>query len=119
MSLAAEREPGRADDRGATSCAAPRRSRHRIGGVPVGPEQALANMLAGLTPSGDAPRQLRNLQEPVACVHAQMTSTGTVTVGWGIGTFEDRIGGRAEARVLLAHGQTDLTRRHGPGRLAG
>lgn len=84
-----------------------------------GLEQALANMLAGLTPSGDTPRQPRNLQEPVACVHAQMTSSGTVTVGWGVGTFEDHIGGRAEARVLLAHGQTDLTRRHGPGRLAG
>ena len=82
-------------------------------------ERALANMLAGLTPSGDAPRRPRNLSEPIACLHAQLAGTGTVTVGWGVGTSEDRTGGRAEARVLLAHGQTDLAGRNGTSRLAG
>jgi hypothetical protein len=85
----------------------------------TGLEEALGNMLAGLTPSGEVPRQPRNLDEAVACVHAQLTSTGTVTVGWGVGTREDRTGGRAEARLLLAHGQADLGRRRGSGRLAG
>jgi hypothetical protein len=42
-----------------------------------------------------------------------------VAAAYEIRIIEDRIGGRAEARVQLAHGQIDLARRHGPGRLAG
>lgn len=79
---------------------------------------ALANMLTGRTPSGDPPRLVRNLEEHIACVHAEVTGTGTVTVGWGSGAREDRIGGRAEARVLLRHGLSDLNRRRGSDPLA-
>jgi hypothetical protein len=81
-------------------------------------DEALANLLVGHTASGDPPRRVRNLQEPIACVHAEVTRAGTVTVGWGSATREDRIGGRAEARVLLRHGRADLNRRRGLGRLA-
>lgn len=74
---------------------------------------ALGNVQAGRTPSGESPRRDRNLQEHIACLHAEVTSTGAVTVGWGSGISEDQIGGRAEARVLLRYALTDLERRGG------
>jgi hypothetical protein len=79
----------------------------------TGLQEALDNILAGLAPSGELPRRARNLNELVACIHAQMASTGRVTVGWGDGPSEDHPGGRARAFVLVAHGHADLERRRG------
>lgn len=79
-------------------------------------DAALARMLAGLTVSGEPPRRARSLDERVACVHAEVTSTGSVSVGWGVGAPEARTGGgREAARALLEHGRRDLAGASGPG----
>jgi len=79
----------------------------------TGLQEALDKTLAGPAPSGEVPRRGRNLNERVACVHAQMASTGKVTVGWGDGPSEDHPGERASALGLVAYGRADLESRRG------
>jgi hypothetical protein len=70
-------------------------------------QEALENKLVGLAPCGEA-RRARNLDEPVACVHVEMASIGTVSVECGDDPSGNAPGGRAKAMALMAYGYADL-----------
>jgi hypothetical protein len=80
-------------------------------------DNALANALGGLTAAGLPSPRPRNLEDVIACVHVEMTN-GSVSIGWGNPTAEERIGTRAEVRALLLQARNDLAQRQG-GRKAG
>jgi hypothetical protein len=75
-------------------------------------QDAFENLLTGVGPDGEGPRP-RNLDDPVACVHARMAGTGEVIVGWGDDPSGDDPGGRAKAYALIAFGHADLEGRRG------
>jgi len=70
-------------------------------------QEAFENILTGLGSDGEGP-SARNLDDPVACVHAELASTGEVVVRWGDDPSGDDPGGRAKAFALIAFGHADL-----------